>query len=208
MTTRLFATSMLAIALGAAMAAPADAQHRRGGGPAVSGRATHAVPAPPRTTYGGRYYPYRYPYRYGYGPRFNLALGFGYPFGYPYGYYGYYGWGYPYGYGYPYAYGYPYGSYGYPAYAYGSPAYGYGGAGHAYGSVKIADAPKDAEVFVDGYYAGIADDFDGSFQHLDLEAGPHKIEVRAPGLATTSFDVNVTPYRTITFHARVRPAQP
>ena len=41
----------------------------------------------------------------------------------------------------------------------------------AYGGLRITDAPRDAQVFADGNYVGIVDDFDGAFQHLNLEAG-------------------------------------
>jgi len=148
--------------------------------------------------YGNGRYPYygygRYPY-YGYGR---------YPY-YGYGRYPYYGYGYPYypgfsfsfGWGYPY-YGYPY--YSYPAYApYGG--YGYvapGGA--AYGGIKIQGAPRNAEVYVDGSYAGVVDNYDGAFQSLDLEPGSHVVEIRAGGQPLT-YDVNVTAGHTVTIHA-------
>jgi len=146
--------------------------------------------------------PYRsfYPYR----SAFSLGFYAGYPFyGYPYSY------GYPYAYGYPYygsyaygsRYGCPYGGYG----GYGYGGYGYGGSGYggeAYGGVRIQDAPRDAQVFVDGYYAGIVDDFDGPFQHLSLESGGHQIEIRGPGLPPLTFDVNVQPGRTLNLHVR------
>jgi len=57
-------------------------------------------------------------------------------------------------------------------------------------------------VYVDGYYAGIVDDFDGPFQRLELEAGTHQVEVRAPGLPPLQYDVNVQPGRTLTIHVR------
>ena len=144
----------------------------------------------------------RAPYRsYYYRPGFSLGFYAGYPYygyGYPYGYYGS-----PYGYyGYPgYAYrgyGYPGGGYGYGGYADGGGSYG----GGAYGGVRIQGAPPEAQVFADGYYAGIVDDFDGAFQHLDLEPGPHSVEIRVPGAPPISFDVNVQPGRTVTFHVR------
>jgi hypothetical protein len=59
--------------------------------------------------------------------------------------------------------------------------------------------PRDAEVYVDGYYAGIVDDFDGMWQQLRLDDGGHRIEVRMPGLAPLTFDVMVQPGRTITY---------
>jgi hypothetical protein len=68
--------------------------------------------------------------------------------------------------------------------------------------LRITDAPRDAQVFADGYYVGIVDDFDGVFQHLNLEAGPHHIEVRFPGYADAIvFEVVIQPGRTITYRA-------
>jgi hypothetical protein len=142
---------------------------------------------------------YYYPYRRG------LSVGIYSTFGYPYYGYPYYGFGYPYGYGYPYAYSaYGYGRYGYGGYGYGGYGYGGGYRGYGYGGVRIQDAPEEAQVFVDGYYVGIVDDFDGAFQHLDLEAGPHQIEIRAPGRPPAQFSVNVQPGRTMSIHTGIR----
>ena len=166
-------------------AAPRGSVYRGGVGPRV-GSARVIVRSPYRSYY--------------YRPGFSLGIYAGYPYygyGYPYGYYGS-----PYGYyGYP---GYAYRGYGYPAggYAYGGYGYVGGGAYGGYGGVRIQDAPPDAQVFADGYYAGVVDDFDGPFQHLDLEAGPHSIEIRVPGGPPISFDVNIQPGRNVTFHVR------
>lgn len=73
--------------------------------------------------------------------------------------------------------------------------------GHLYGGLRITGAPRDAQVFADGYYVGIVDDFDGIFQHLNLEAGPHHIEINEPGLQPVAFDVNIAPGHTETFRA-------
>jgi hypothetical protein len=74
--------------------------------------------------------------------------------------------------------------------------------GRIYGGVRIVDAPREAQVFADGYYVGIVDDFDGVFQHVNLEAGPHRIEIREPGVDQgIAFDVDVQPGRTITLRA-------
>lgn len=97
-----------------------------------------------------------------------------------------------------------YSAYGYPAYDY--PAqYGYYSLvpGRAYGALRIVDAPPDARVFVDGYYAGVVDDYDGVFQHLNLEAGPHEIEIEVPGYPPIAFDVYIEPGRTITYRAPI-----
>ncbi len=173
----------------------------------------HVVAAPYRV-YRPYSYPYRYPYGYygyGYGYPYGFAsylsfgfgyggyAGFGVGFGYP-GYGGYYGYpGYAYGYGYP-----AYGGYGYPGYYGASQGYAAAGAGQAYGSVRIESHNRDAQVFADGYYVGIVDDFDGTYQHLNLEAGAHKIEIRTPNAPPIAFDVNVLPGRTITYRADPR----
>jgi hypothetical protein len=73
--------------------------------------------------------------------------------------------------------------------------------GRLYGGLRITGAPHEAHVFADGYYVGIVDDFDGVFQHLNLEAGPHRIEVEVPGYESIAFDVMVQPGRTTTFRA-------
>jgi hypothetical protein len=112
-----------------------------------------------------------------------------YPYRYPYYYGAYYP--YPYGYGYYGAYGSPFPS-----------AYVTIGPDATYGSVKIHDAPRDAQVFVDGYYVGIVDDFNGTFQRLDLPAGPHRIEIRATDRPPIQFDVRIEPGQMITYHAR------
>lgn len=99
-------------------------------------------------------------------------------------------------------------------YLYGSPYYGrvYGyvaprayGVSIYYGDIRLQVRPRDAAVYVDGYYAGIVDDFDGVFQRLTLEVGPHQIELDAPGLEPQLFDVYVDPARTVTIHTDLYP---
>lgn len=87
---------------------------------------------------------------------------------------------------------------------------GYGAYGGPYGwsigGVRFKVNPKDAEVYVDGYYAGIVDDFDGVWQQLRLDDGGYHIEVRKPGLDTLTFDVRVQPGRTITYRGEMTAA--
>jgi hypothetical protein len=197
-----FITASVLLAALALCATTAGAQSRgHASGPAV-GRAAPRAGIAPRIV-SSRFIgvaPFR-PYGFGFRPGLRIGIfgGFGYPYyyGYPYGYYGYpYGFGYPYGYA---AYG-----YGYPGYYPPPAAYLGAVAGHAYGGVRIRSRARHAEVFADGYYVGIVDDFDGTFQHLNLEAGPHRIEVRPPNAPPIAFDVNVRPGETITYHADVR----
>lgn len=74
-----------------------------------------------------------------------------------------------------YAYAYPYGFY--PPYAYGYYGRGYPGAA----SLRLQVEPKETEVFIDGYWAGTVDDFDGFFQRLRLEPGEHEIQLYLDG---------------------------
>jgi hypothetical protein len=150
---------------------------------------------------GGGYYPI-YPSYPGYYP------GSGYPY-YGYGYWGDY-WGFGLGSFYydPFWWGFSpwYGGYG----GYG---YGYGG-GHDYrqsdqltGEIKVKVKPKEAEVYVDGYFVGIVDDFDGAFQHLTVRSGqPHRIEIRRPGFETLGFEVNVEPGQTVSYRGEMEKA--
>ncbi len=91
-------------------------------------------------------------------------------------------------------------------YLYGSPyagrVYGYAGPRSYgsrvyYGDLRLQVRPRNAAVYVDGYYAGVVDDFDGVFQRLTLEVGPHEIELDAPGLQPQVFDVYIDPARTV-----------
>jgi hypothetical protein len=98
-----------------------------------------------------------------------------------------------------------YGGWGYSPYVYG---YGYAGGYYDVGSVKLLIKPRDAQVFVDGYYVGIVDEFDGAFQKLKLEEGPHRIEIRKDGFETLRFDVRITWDHTIKLRGELRPAAP
>jgi hypothetical protein len=78
-----------------------------------------------------------------------------------------------------------------------SPVSGYDGA------LRLKVKPVDATVYVDGYYVGVVDDFDGIFQRLHIEAGPHRIEIRAPQYETLAFDVRITPDETTTYRGEL-----
>ena len=49
--------------------------------------------------------------------------------------------------------------------------------------VKVKAEPKDAQVYVDGYYAGPVNDFNGIFQHLNVAPGGHEIELYKDGFS-------------------------
>jgi hypothetical protein len=97
-----------------------------------------------------------------------------------------------------------------PWWGYGGPywyggAYSYGYSGYDMGSVRLKLKPRQAQVFVDGYFVGMVDEFDGVFQRLRLDEGPHRIEVRLDGFAPMEFKVYITPDRTLTLNGVLQP---
>ena len=97
--------------------------------------------------------------------------------------------------GYPVAYTYPYPY----AYSVGRPPASY------YGGVVLEIEPIGAAVYVDGAYAGVVADFDGSRQPLTLTGGTHRIEIVEQGLAPLVFDVVVQPGQVIPYRGDLRP---
>jgi hypothetical protein len=138
----------------------------------------------------------------------------------PYYYYPYYPWGawglgyvwnpYCYGfYGSAYCGGYPgYGGYGYGGYGYGGYSSGGYGGGYdddvAQGGLRIKVKPREARVVVDGYFVGEVDDFDGNFQKLKLDEGPHKVELQLKGFDSLAFDVMIVEGQTVTYKGTMR----
>jgi hypothetical protein len=131
---------------------------------------------------GGSYY-YGAPYYGGY-------------YGYP-GYYAPFYWGLSLGYYSPYYYS---GFYGY------APAY----YGRAYdgGSLRVIVEPVQTRVYVDGYYAGVVDDFDGIFQRLNVSVGRHDISLRLDGHRTQNYKVYVPYDHTIKLRHTMEPGSP
>jgi hypothetical protein len=75
------------------------------------------------------------------------------------------------------------------------------------GSLRLKIKPRNAEVYVDGYFVGVVDDFDGIFQRLHIDSGPHRIEVRAPGYEPLAFDVRITPDHKTTYEGELKRIQ-
>jgi hypothetical protein len=72
-------------------------------------------------------------------------------------------------------------------------------------SVRLDVSPNDAQVYVDRYYAGVVDDFDGIFQRLTLRPGPHLIEIRRTGFRTLVTEVSLYPGQSITYRRTMEP---
>jgi len=59
--------------------------------------------------------------------------------------------------------------------------------------VRISVTPNEAAVYVDGYYAGIVDDFDGVLQSLPLPPGGHDLAIYLEGYQTVHQRLYLTP---------------
>lgn len=180
-------------------AVPAYSRPREGR-PTVGSANERRFPAPrPGDGGSGYYYDpyYRYSYYYNRYPGNYYWPGYGFGVGY---FYDPWMWGSfsPYGGGYydPYYAG---GSGGYSTYRQG--AY------RSTGALRLKVKPNQGQVFVDGYYVGEIDSFDGVFQRLTIEEGPHRVEIRAPGFETVQFEVMVIPGETVTYKGELKRIQ-
>jgi hypothetical protein len=109
------------------------------------------------------------------------------------GWYGGYGW-YPYYAGfYPFAHPYPY--------AYGR-YYDYGSA------AQLKVQPREAQVYIDGYFVGTVDDFDGWLQRLRVAPGGHDLTIYLPGHRTYSQKVLFRPGATVRVEHVMQPLGP
>jgi hypothetical protein len=83
---------------------------------------------------------------------------------------------------------------------------------HAYGqfydrgaSLRVQVSPRETEVFVDGYYAGTVDDFDGLFQRLNLEPGEHEVTLYLIGHRTVTQKILLQPSGTFRIRHTMEP---
>jgi len=89
----------------------------------------------------------------------------------------------------------------YSVYRYGT----YGSYGYPVGELRLKVHPRDAQVFIDGYYAGRVDEFDGIFQSLRLEEGEYQVEIVLPGYEPLAFDVRIFPGEKTTYEGDLIP---
>lgn len=74
--------------------------------------------------------------------------------------------------------------------------------------VRIQVTPKEAAVYVDGYYAGIVSDFDGLFKRLPLPPGGHEIAIFLEGYKTAHQDLYVTRNKSYKVRYALQPVAP
>jgi hypothetical protein len=61
------------------------------------------------------------------------------------------------------------------------------------GRLVLGTIPDLAQVYIDGFYVGLAEEFGLRGRALDLPVGPHHVELRAPGYETLTFSVMIEP---------------
>jgi len=97
--------------------------------------------------------------------------------------------------------GFYYGPYYGPFYPYPGPGFGPGR--YRAGAIRTRVRPLETEIYLNGYFAGIADDFDGVFQRLYVPAGEHVIALRLAGYRSFTRQVYVAPGDTFTLDHRM-----
>jgi len=65
--------------------------------------------------------------------------------------------------------------------------------------------PADVQVFVDGYYAGVPDDFGNARGGGVLAVGAHRIDLSAPDFEAVTFDVNIAANQIVTYRGSLKP---
>jgi len=72
------------------------------------------------------------------------------------------------------------------------------------GLLRLKIKPREAEVYVDGYFVGTVDQFDGVFQRLHIDSGVHRVEVRAPGYEPLVIDVRISADHLTTYQGELK----
>lgn len=75
-------------------------------------------------------------------------------------------------------------------------------------ALRLQVTPREAQVYVDGYAAGVVDDYDGVFQRLRLVPGPHEVVIYHPGYRTLRQSIYYNPGSTHTIRHVLDPLAP
>ena len=75
----------------------------------------------------------------------------------------------------------------------------------ARGGLVLTSVPDMAQVYVDGYYVGLAEEFGQRGRAINLDAGAHQVELRAPGYETLTFRVVIEPNDLVRYRGEMQP---
>lgn len=73
------------------------------------------------------------------------------------------------------------------------------------GGLVLQTIPDMAQVFVDGSYVGLAEEFGLRGRAMDISAGSHRIELHAPGYETLAFSVMIEPNDIVRYRGDMQP---
>jgi hypothetical protein len=76
------------------------------------------------------------------------------------------------------------------------------------GRLVLYVEPATAQVFADGYYIGVSNDFSAAHGGALVEAGVHRIDISAAGYESTAVDLRVTPGQLVTYRAALKALPP
>jgi hypothetical protein len=72
-------------------------------------------------------------------------------------------------------------------------------------SVRLQVEPRETEVFIDGYYAGTVDDFDGFFQRLHVDPGEHVVTLYLEGHRSVTQKILLQPRKSFRISHTMEP---
>jgi hypothetical protein len=75
------------------------------------------------------------------------------------------------------------------------------------GALRLNVKPDKAKIYVDGGLVGSVYDYVGLFHKLHLEAGVHRVELRAPGYETLTLTVRIERGQTMTYKGKMEKAE-
>jgi hypothetical protein len=71
------------------------------------------------------------------------------------------------------------------------------------GALRLKVKPDTGSVYLDGELVGLVNKYDGLFQKLHLDGGNHRVEIRAPGYKTLTFNVRIESGHTETYRGEL-----
>lgn len=72
-------------------------------------------------------------------------------------------------------------------------------------SLRLKFTPREATVYVDGYFAGSVGDYDGTFERLRITPGHHEIVIYMPGHRSQRQKLYLSPDKTLTLTGTLAP---
>lgn len=78
----------------------------------------------------------------------------------------------------------------------------------ARGHLQLEVEPKNAQVYIDGFYVGTVADAGQTPGGLSVAAGWHRLQFRAPGFETPAINLTIEANRTLNYQGALKPIRP